>query len=1082
MIERQSLTLTRGAVGDTAREEAQEDLLRNGVLVARFPRSDGAPRDLSFAHHALFDYAVARVVLEFGEASDLTERLSGAGDTALWLAPAALLAFRMLWEGDTSRERFWTTAEPLATAHAAGGFCRMLPGRVAAELATTLADFQPILRRLGPSPAPGEGAVFLLQQTVGAVLADVRVARSPTGPGEEPWCPLIRELAKRAPGTFVYPVNAALVTWTKASEALPVARRQALGQAALALLDHLVTVGVNLDAAYAAAIQGLARCLPEAGPSAAESLQRLLEPASIAKRGSRDLFWLAQESKRLIKWAPTLLGDLYRAAFLAPLPDRGQERQLGDSQILVLRTDARQDLRLVHHLLAAPFEEFAASHPHTASCALRDVLRGYVPRARARQPKERLALRIGGKEIRVTSDYSHIWWPPGQDRRGHDEELVLLDGWVAGLVRAGADRNARADIDEAVVALLEAGFTCSMAAALMVGRKLPQTVGRLLLPALQKPAALVMADLVYELAELLRVLHPSLDAPERGRCEAAILAVPHAHIRAVYLGVLEEDCVALPAASEQRVSLERQSGLPENRPPPGVVVEWVGTDPDERFRDARADIDAGQNRTLRDLIEAAEAIRAEDGDRPTRRAAVDAAWPGVRRLFDMLMENPEANDRLRRTGWQAIGEKAYAAARVCITPEDLGQYPELRRMLLELVRTENPMLPDGTPDPEREERFASGPGWPSPAPRVDGARTAMVYLRASGNEAEENVVDAVRRLADDGAPEVRLQIRGNLNLISLSAPTLMWELFASGLEDEVNRAIVTAMLSSLSLVCHLRPGWCATAVLELMQDEGDNQDEGDELLQAACTVLTRCWLVADVAEAGAWLAGLADDPVSRGAWVRRVAHLLRKAVVQGPVAPADDFHERVRRKSRDFLLQAARNTAAAWRRALSEGDRASMQQLLNVADTISRELYFGSGAHQQSAAGADRAEAVAPGVLERFLAEFREVLAELASVRHPAVTHHLLELLEALIPADPAEVFALVSLVTEGGVKVGYQFESLGEALLVRLVRRYLADHRDIFSERPEFRVALMDHLNSFAVLGWPEARRLAYDLPGLLR
>jgi hypothetical protein len=118
----------------------------------------------------------------------------------------------------------------------------------------------------------------------------------------------------------------------------------------------------------------------------------------------------------------------------------------------------------------------------------------------------------------------------------------------------------------------------------------------------------------------------------------------------------------------------------------------------------------------------------------------------------------------------------------------------------------------------------------------------------------------------------------------------------------------------------------------------------------------------------------------------------------------------------------------------------------------------------------------------RFLAEFSGVLSALAAVRHPAVAHHLLETLEAFISVEPAQVFALISAVADGAMQAGYQFEGMGQELLVRIVRRYIADHRPMLLEHEEFRIALVRHLNTLAAVGWPTARRLVYELPGLLR
>jgi hypothetical protein len=52
---------------------------------------------------------------------------------------------------------------------------------------------------------------------------------------------------------------------------------------------------------------------------------------------------------------------------------------------------------------------------------------------------------------------------------------------------------------------------------------------------------------------------------------------------------------------------------------------------------------------------------------------------------------------------------------------------------------------------------------------------------------------------------------------------------------------------------------------------------------------------------------------------------------------------------------------------------------------------------------------------------------------------------------------------------------------LVELVRRYLADYRPIFEDATRRRT-LVDILELFSSAGWPEALKLLFELPDLLR
>jgi len=87
-----------------------------------------------------------------------------------------------------------------------------------------------------------------------------------------------------------------------------------------------------------------------------------------------------------------------------------------------------------------------------------------------------------------------------------------------------------------------------------------------------------------------------------------------------------------------------------------------------------------------------------------------------------------------------------------------------------------------------------------------------------------------------------------------------------------------------------------------------------------------------------------------------------------------------------------------------------------------------------------------------------------------------------MITVDPAGVFDLIAFaVLRGGHQSGYQFESLAADLMVKLVGRYLADHKEIFVN-PQRRTALVAALETFVDAGWPSAQRLLYRLPELLQ
>jgi hypothetical protein len=116
------------------------------------------------------------------------------------------------------------------------------------------------------------------------------------------------------------------------------------------------------------------------------------------------------------------------------------------------------------------------------------------------------------------------------------------------------------------------------------------------------------------------------------------------------------------------------------------------------------------------------------------------------------------------------------------------------------------------------------------------------------------------------------------------------------------------------------------------------------------------------------------------------------------------------------------------------------------------------------------------------LEDYRGALDAIGEHGSTRTIHHLIDLYVFLVEASPAEVFDHIAAILTGpGVTENYQFESLGADALVALVRVYLADYRSIF-EDPDRRARLVTVLETFSAVGWPDALKLLYELPDLLR
>jgi hypothetical protein len=164
----------------------------------------------------------------------------------------------------------------------------------------------------------------------------------------------------------------------------------------------------------------------------------------------------------------------------------------------------------------------------------------------------------------------------------------------------------------------------------------------------------------------------------------------------------------------------------------------------------------------------------------------------------------------------------------------------------------------------------------------------------------------------------------------------------------------------------------------------------------------------------------------------------------------------------------------------SEQEATRARHILSLLDNVAALLYFASAAHDT---GSDPDEAKpTPEQQQRFYHEGGPVIDLLVGVGYPSITHHLLETLEAFVSHDPRSTFLRMAHAVQAGELGGYQFESMGADLVVKLVERYLAEYRRLVQEDVECRDALLNVIDIFVRAGWPSAHRLTYRLEDVFR
>lgn len=358
------------------------------------------------------------------------------------------------------------------------------------------------------------------------------------------------------------------------------------------------------------------------------------------------------------------------------------------------------------------------------------------------------------------------------------------------------------------------------------------------------------------------------------------------------------------------------------------------------------------------------------------------------------------------------------------------------------------------------------------------------------------IIDRLEAILVDPVPAVRLQAAKNLQVICVAAPDRMWALGEKIATNETDTHILASYLSSsMRRFSHSDPERCE-AVLSIVKGRLDgglscDHQGRDQLQESLGGWAAQLFAGQGRVLARTWLEEWATDPHLYGDLLESFAYSLRGAFFYRykpeSEAGACEMCGRAQDGLALILTHATRISAEAYGVLTSDAaefDKQTAIERYKAAEKVihhaMNQLYFGSGAFSNNRKG--KPGLIDASAMARFLTDYADILALLASTREPSTLHHLLELYEYLMAGDPEKVFETIHFILLGrGQEEGYHHESLGNTAVVRIVQRYIADYRAIFEDEGR-RARLVEILQLFSEVGWTDALKLLYELPDLLR
>ncbi|TYL89975.1 ATP-binding protein [Bradyrhizobium rifense] len=1060
------------AQSDTA---AFDHLLRNSVLIGV-----SGNRNVAFRHHILFDYAASRVFIDPADVEgtgDLLRRDRGLG---LMLAPALSYALQDLWVTvSTGHQQFWQAVAHFAGDHTSDPVARSVAARAACELPAIADDMHGFTALLSGTSATQRLAFQAFSHIVGALSVRIEDGQAlQLGP----WCSLASAASNHI-ADIAWPLRTLLFLLSERT--LTPQQRAELGLASRRLLDYAIRQTGQWSQIASAAVGFVADTFESDIVASRRCLEQLLAPDRLREHAHEEMPWLARKVLKIGDGDPSFVPDIYRGVFSHAVTE-DETTYIGDSQILPLSSNRRQDYEMARWTLKEAFPRFLQAHAIEGVHALVAALDAYVENTHPLdESAEEIAVRAGASTGRLIDDRSHIWaWNPND--RHSDNAVSLVQTFSARLREATEDEAlqlAREVIAHNRLAVL---WSRLFQAASTRGGLL----ANLLWPFAAQRPFLVSQDTTKDAIDLIASGYARQTVGVRESFERDVLAIDfplsraperaRQHFQQRVFRTIGID--HLVTAEAQQIVRDAPANADQPNRRPFEISSWSGNGGDRYWwlREDNVDVTASPNA---ELLAQLEDVNSQFGLDPQGPLTADPL-EGVALLSALWRSAEEA------TGAEGAKVVSYAkdiVGRGCTklseNTDTLRARPDAIAALCDLLNT---LLADTTPNITEEDESKDETALASVrGGRVDGAESVMNLCRVDA-ETAARFPDDLRRLVRDAHPAVRFAVAWRLVMLWDTARDLMWELADIFAEHETNPRVLRFFADFLTRVLHADPARVEQFVFTVLpKAEQFQAEDKNDVMEALGSITAILWVTHTRSAARARLDLCLSDLPAHEPEISHAIHSIRGGLVVG-YGTNDANDAAIRARCQQFAAELVGACATGLQRYFdlpredqTPAANATATKFAKLLDNMCDQFYFASGAFRDNA---NEEEPLADDAAKTtFLNDNYATFHRIGDVGTPHTIFHLIEMLGYLIPADAPRVFDLAAhALLTAGRQQRFQFESLGADRFVQVIGVFLADHREVFDDL-ERRDQLVACLEAFVDAGWPSARRLLYRLPELL-
>lgn len=1063
MITHRALSIAEVEVPNLTSETTLRDLLSLELL-----RKNATGR-IFFAHNILFDYALARLMLDEVR---LAEFLAVDSNRSLFYRPSLNFFFGHVWLSD--RSLFWRIVRDSAKSRSLPESIGVVPAVVTCQMADDIGDLAPLHQDLD---VPMQ--TFLRKVLIGLQAIGMPVNR------RQPWIDLMLILTGAPQLAFI---NELLSVLGVLKDGMRRNERLRLNRCARSLIEWSWTFGETKTDSERTELVGVVtiRTLPiilqtlaDAPQESKKLIMQILERIGQPGASSRELFWLASDIHLLVEFEPTLAASLYEAVY-GHKEDSEDFVSIGSGSVLNLVSTERQQYESLFHQLSAGFQVLLKRDFAVAARTAVRITNVEVLRERTVSERDQLVsakMRVAHQPIYYMSDWSEMWDAGG----GRDYTSLQMFQSVLQFIQENEGEQYASIITditfaEGVVAVLYKRLF--EVASRSVGQ-----FNEALKPALLSARFISAPEVTIAVGEFIQQL---AKAPEEktafwSSLEQTILRIPgskpllrYEKPRSIQIRLLGCFSDRLQDGRARKLFESAREQRP-NRPFFQMTGGAIDPNSPEIYQMRGIDPNDPVNQKLIAATEAVKGFAYRPSSPQATLEDVDAIFPAVLELSTIINQSDGASADLFTNARGTLNEVVSAMTQL----KDIKVGSPVFTFMLE-VALAGAADPEPVFDPKYHMPFDS-PGWGSPSTRIAAAQ-AIVNLTWNFPQ-DQRALPVFRELADDPVPAVRFQIARGLVALYVRKETReeFWGTVGRMLKTELTSGVVLGLLQSLGQIAGHEPARTMSVLSEYIEQNHRHSEKSD-VMRMVVGIDVGLYLAQGTPSALSQLQRFEQD-VER--YHRELSQMVFAAGQQ--ITPVDGM-ELQRERAREVwngVLEAVLRRSAELHKQEPPRD---FQAVVRVLDSLISRLFFAFDLIGTRAPNQNALDREGRRTLFHELKKFIEKLVQADEVEGdkdapliPHSAHYFLQVMNGILEFAPDDVLCYTYTICKRGARTGYLEDSMARSEAVKLVEKALADYRDRL-KNSKVATSVNGLLNLFTEHAWPEAVTLTFRLEDAFR